>query len=355
MNMGKSCFYSNGILPRERDVILASTGIKGGHLPFRYLGVPIVPKRLSVLVDKILDRIRGFGCRHLSNGGRLTLVTSVLSNMHSFWARVFVLPKAVINRVEQLCKTYLWGDKVAGGLGIIKASHWNIAFIGKYAWWVVEKKDHLWVKWYQVKQGASWAWKRICWVKDQFLNYNGGFWSADAPEYLTKSGYNWLWKKNLQVLWYNLVWSNLNLQKHSFIMLLVMHKRLLTYDRMVKIGLGHDIICLLCAEMCESHDNLFFKCKYSAACLQLIQLRCDLTLPCTGWEKGHWHAMVMCALTYLIWWVRNICVHDRMMIRPDWVVHRLYFLVATRIKGRIPMVKRQRNSAWLKMVTDGLI
>ncbi|XP_074299049.1 uncharacterized protein LOC141630069 [Silene latifolia] len=104
-NRIKSDIYMNGVNQMVRDQILQLSGFQQGSFPFRYLGIPISYKRLSsadsnVLVDKIVKKIRGWGTKKLSYAGRLVLVRHVLSQMHSYWARIFLLPKGVIARVE---------------------------------------------------------------------------------------------------------------------------------------------------------------------------------------------------------------------------------------------------------------
>ncbi|KAK9733282.1 hypothetical protein RND81_04G057100 [Saponaria officinalis] len=275
--------------------------------------------------------------------------------------------KTVFERFYSICQ-----DKNDGGHGIIKDPHWNIASIGKYAWWVMAKKDHLWVKWVHsiylkggdwgtYQRGASWAWRRIFWVKEQFLEYNG-FLNISGTAYQTRSRYDWLWKKEQQVTWHKLVWSRLKIQKHAFICWLVMRKRLHTYDRMKRMGIGEDDMCPICADDNESHEHLFFLCNFSSSCLQLVSSSCGIMIPRSDWEawwRKSWFrsiirkkiiGMLLCSLTYLIWWARNRCVHDRVFMRPEWLVQQMRFMVAIRVQKNIPFVKRRRHETWKKNV-----
>ncbi|XP_074265804.1 uncharacterized protein LOC141588252 [Silene latifolia] len=113
MNKAKSDMYLNGVDDNLATKIVRLAGFKLGQFPFRYLGVPISSKRLSVadcnrVVDKIVARIRGWGAKHLSYAGRLVLVKAVLTQMHAYWARIFLLPKGVIHKMECICRNYLW-------------------------------------------------------------------------------------------------------------------------------------------------------------------------------------------------------------------------------------------------------
>ncbi len=60
-----------------------------GVLPVRYLGVPLISKRLSavdceVLITKISSRIDSWLVRKLSFAGRLQLMSSVLLSLQLF-------------------------------------------------------------------------------------------------------------------------------------------------------------------------------------------------------------------------------------------------------------------------------
>ncbi|XP_074264051.1 uncharacterized protein LOC141586650 [Silene latifolia] len=170
MNKSKSSLYCNGIDDQVLRDLEHITGMKRGTFPFTYLGVTFSPKRLSImdcncLVDHLVDRIRGLGSRKLSYAGRIVLIQSVLSTLHSYWARIFILLKAVISNIEGIGRSFLWHgsdpkenpaliswDNVCkpmrqGGLGLKNLHQWNIAVVGKYVWWVAKKADHLWVRW----------------------------------------------------------------------------------------------------------------------------------------------------------------------------------------------------------------
>ncbi|OIT30778.1 hypothetical protein A4A49_58251, partial [Nicotiana attenuata] len=93
------------------------TSYKRGTLPFRYLGVPILPKKLTimdceVLVDKMTVKIKSWGTRNLSYAWRVLLVNTVLMHIHTYWASIFVLPKKVIKSIIGVCICFLWDGKV---------------------------------------------------------------------------------------------------------------------------------------------------------------------------------------------------------------------------------------------------
>ncbi|XP_074292235.1 uncharacterized protein LOC141619108 [Silene latifolia] len=169
MNQGKSEIYCNGIESQTLTMLIRISGMHRGKIPFKYLGVNIYPKMLGVndcqcLIDKITTRIRGLGARKLSYAGRVVVIKAVLSTLHNYWARIFILPKTILTRIEFLWRQFLWHgiemkespslvawDQICkpikkGGLGLKHLYWWNIAAVAKYVWWIAKKTDHLWVR-----------------------------------------------------------------------------------------------------------------------------------------------------------------------------------------------------------------
>lgn len=96
------------------------SGFGRGQLPFQYLGVSISIKKMRVadcirLVEKITIRIRTWSSRSLSFAGRDQLVNSVLLSIYSYWAQIFLLPKMVIQKINDVCRFFLWRCNVVGG------------------------------------------------------------------------------------------------------------------------------------------------------------------------------------------------------------------------------------------------
>ncbi|GKB10859.1 RNA-directed DNA polymerase, eukaryota, reverse transcriptase zinc-binding domain protein [Tanacetum coccineum] len=84
-----------------------------GKLPVRYLGVPLITKKISStdckpLIDKVKNRVLDWRNKALSYSGRLQLISSVLSAMQIYWASVFLLPKNVIYETNKILKGFLW-------------------------------------------------------------------------------------------------------------------------------------------------------------------------------------------------------------------------------------------------------
>ncbi|GKC66612.1 hypothetical protein Tco_1099210 [Tanacetum coccineum] len=131
---------------------------KEGTLPTKYLGVPLITKKLGVndcksLIDKIKGRTKDWKYKYLSYAGRLMLIAAVLESISMYWASVFKLPKTVIKEINGILKKYMWsnGDsakgkaKVAwkkickprefGGLGIKDLEKWNATLLDNVYMW----------------------------------------------------------------------------------------------------------------------------------------------------------------------------------------------------------------------------
>ncbi|XP_074318577.1 uncharacterized protein LOC141655393 [Silene latifolia] len=94
--------------------------------------------------------------------------------------------------------------------------------------------------------------------------------NSDKP-YTADAGYNWIRYKTGKVPWRFVCWNSLNVPKTSFIFWAAQQNRLLTLDRVLKMGMGHDSTCFICGLEPETHPHLFYKCVYSTQCILLLQ------------------------------------------------------------------------------------
>ncbi|GKD65820.1 RNA-directed DNA polymerase, eukaryota, reverse transcriptase zinc-binding domain protein, partial [Tanacetum coccineum] len=196
---------SVNVIKKALEEFSSYSGLKAnmGKLPVRYLGVPLLTKKITAtdckpLVEKVKSRILDWRNKALSYSGRLQLIASVLSAMQIYWASVFLLPKNVIYEINKLLKGFLWcqGEmskgkakiswksicrpKEQGGLGIKNLQVWNEVLLIKQLWNVIAKKDTLWVKWVNsenlkgksiwvvtAKANSSAGWKEILSLRDK--------------------------------------------------------------------------------------------------------------------------------------------------------------------------------------------
>ncbi|XP_058726115.1 uncharacterized protein LOC131597432 [Vicia villosa] len=116
ISIPKSKVYCGGVDETICKNILEATGFGRGSLPFKYLGVPLDSKKLTInsckpLIDRMLSRINHWSAKLLSYAGRMLLVKSVMFAIANYWMQVFLLPKKVLQHIESLCKRFLWTSK----------------------------------------------------------------------------------------------------------------------------------------------------------------------------------------------------------------------------------------------------
>lgn len=115
-NVKKSTVFFSGVYKWNQDSILEVTGFMRGQLPFRYLGVPLDSKRISInecalLIDKITGRMKHWSSNLRSYASRLQLIRSVVTSIISYWLQVFPIPKKVLKHIESICRSFLWSGK----------------------------------------------------------------------------------------------------------------------------------------------------------------------------------------------------------------------------------------------------
>lgn len=112
MNSHKTELFFAG-LSQSESTALSSYGFPVGSLPIRYLGLPLMHRKLKIseyhpLIDNIMGKFRGWAVKMLSFAGRLVLISTVISGTVNFWISTFMLPKGCIKRIKSLCSRFLW-------------------------------------------------------------------------------------------------------------------------------------------------------------------------------------------------------------------------------------------------------
>ncbi|KAL0292135.1 UNVERIFIED_CONTAM: Transposon TX1 uncharacterized protein [Sesamum radiatum] len=169
---------ANGV----RTSLLETLGFQEGRLPLRYLGLPLIASRLTMLdcqplLQKIDARIRGWDGVGLSFAGRVQLIKSVLLAFEVYWAMAFLLPKGVIKEIVKRIRTFLWKGnsssgypKVAwesvckpieeGGQGMRDILALNRALMSRHLWSIIKhEKESIWVEWithYRLRDASIW-------------------------------------------------------------------------------------------------------------------------------------------------------------------------------------------------------
>ncbi|XP_016699868.1 uncharacterized protein [Gossypium hirsutum] len=151
---------------------------------------------------------------------RLQLIKAVLFSIQAYWCMRFLLPKAVLKKVSQICVRFFWEVGTAATEYILKGrSFWDIS----------------------PNSVSSWNWRRMLKLKEVAACNVHNF-----PVDIVK-----LWEdirvKGRKVSWHRLLWFPLHIPKHSIIAWMAILNRLPTRDSLVSMGLTVDAGCLLCS------------------------------------------------------------------------------------------------------------
>ncbi|WZY76441.1 hypothetical protein YC2023_022825 [Brassica napus] len=171
INHNKSELFTAGLSQLE-TITSMSYGFPIGTLPIRYLGLPLMHRKLRIseyspLLDKIAASFNAWSARHLSFAGRLVLIKSVISGTVVFWITTFILPKGCIKKIESLCSKFLWSGQIEGpaftkiswatcclpkqegGLGLRRYETWNKTLCLRLIWLLFAEGGSLWVAWHK--------------------------------------------------------------------------------------------------------------------------------------------------------------------------------------------------------------
>ncbi|GJT79954.1 RNA-directed DNA polymerase, eukaryota, reverse transcriptase zinc-binding domain protein [Tanacetum coccineum] len=237
--------------------------VKIGKLPVKYLGVPLITKRLSLSDSK-------------------QMVDKVKAKM--FWASVFLIPKTTINDIEEVFKDFLWcqGELTRG-----KA---------KVAW----KKDD---------NGP------LCNIISKEIINDAGLYNESTMDDLIRDEDTALWKTkcdkkvkfSTKSVWEDFREDDNEAQWNKLVW--IMKWKNDTNKR-----------CSLCKKCSDLHDHLFFQCQFSKNIWNDFQLKEALKDRPTNWKEtvstlATWFTnnsivsvvgkLVFGAMVYYIWQERN--------------------------------------------------
>ncbi|XP_020272207.1 uncharacterized protein LOC109847386 [Asparagus officinalis] len=201
-NPNKCSTYMSDIDDNLKLHICSLLNFSEGVLPVRYLGMPLISKRLSYLdcsplINKVFDQFQSWQKKKtLSYAGRLQLIKIVILGIQIFWTSNYVLLVKVLEKIDSLCSDFLWNHKIhllswvticqskeRGGLGVLCAKARNYVAAMKLLWMIHLKKDLSWIKWVhgiylrqfniwqvQIRVNDSWMWKQLLKVRDMMID-----------------------------------------------------------------------------------------------------------------------------------------------------------------------------------------
>ncbi|KAL9292824.1 putative RNA-directed DNA polymerase [Arabidopsis thaliana] len=181
VNKDKTNLYLAGT-DEVKALAISHYGFPISTLPIRYLGLPLMSRKLKIseyepLMDKLVKRFRSWAVKSLSFAGRVQLIASVITGLVNFWTSTFVLPLGCVKKIESLCSRFLWsgsidaskGAKTAwsgvclpkneGGVGLRRFTPWNKILYLRFIWLLFADNDGLWANWHKshhIKNKSFW-------------------------------------------------------------------------------------------------------------------------------------------------------------------------------------------------------
>ncbi|XP_074266672.1 uncharacterized protein LOC141589952 [Silene latifolia] len=304
------------------------------------------------------------------DGGQGICLMLADSPWNFLWAGKSDYGKALAVSWDTCC-----APKLEGGLGLRVAKDWNREILGKYAWWLASKKDHLWVRWvnhvymkgeewtdYSPPSNCSWSWRKISQTMILFSQaYTNHKWLNLNMDYTVKSGYEWLRQSKSKVPWSHLCWNRLNIPKTAFIFWAAQHLRLLTTDRLNRMGTLVDLMCDICRARNEDHQHLFYDCAYSTECCRLLPQRLNINFPMN--DLVRWYFSARCPklhrkiigachvyFVYFIWRVRHEARLKLYVRKPEHVIQHIITDVKARFYRLNVSTLKPADRGWLDNV-----
>jgi len=168
INISKSrAFFSAGAPQAKINKLTTLIVIRSTTSQDKYLGFPILKGRarrsdFHFIIEKMQSRLASWKSKLLNKAGRLTLASSVLSSIPSYYTRIAWLPQNICDIIDQTTRNFIWRDannegihlvgwkkiarpKYQGGLGIRSARETNICLLGKLVWDMLQSSNKLWV------------------------------------------------------------------------------------------------------------------------------------------------------------------------------------------------------------------
>ncbi|KAE8689834.1 Cysteine-rich receptor-like protein kinase 8 [Hibiscus syriacus] len=267
LNSSKNELFAAGIPSRTLEELKLITGFKIGTLPVRYLGIPLVTRKLTAkdcepLLGKIRQCLQHWSSRNLSYAGRLELIRYVLFSVCNFWCRQLMLPASILKTVDQLCSRFFWkgADTLAAGA---RVSWESICLLKSEG----------------VGSNVSWSFRRILKLRSI------AFPIVSAAPQPIREDWDKIRIQRMKVCWHKLIWYPLNIPKHNLISWMALLNRLPTRDRLQKLGLCSDSTCVNCYQDQESRDHLFSQCPFAVGLWKAVLQLNDMTFIPLTWEN----------------------------------------------------------------------
>jgi hypothetical protein len=163
INFHKSELFCFGQAKKYNDQYSNIFGCKLGSFPVKYLGIPMHFRKLGnkdwkIIEQRIKKKLSSWKGKHMSVGGRLVLINSVLSSLAMFMISFFEIPKGVLQKIDYYRSRFFWqGDdhkkkyrltrwdiicqpKDQGGLGVHDLEIQNKCLLSKWLFKLINEQ-----------------------------------------------------------------------------------------------------------------------------------------------------------------------------------------------------------------------
>nr|GEV11220.1 hypothetical protein [Tanacetum cinerariifolium] len=249
-NMDKSVVFFGSVKEAMKIKIIESMHFKVGKLPVKYLGIPLLAKKLIFLWNHGSEK-----------KGRSKVAWKVVCS-----------------------------PKCERGLALKQLGDWNEVLLCKLIWKIVGKKEDLWTHIIHIvgngRNVSMWnnSWNEMgrfvtnkdiydarmdenCSVAEMIMN-NEWTWPKNwknngvLVDFLIKEAWRDLKCVQPTVPWWEVIWFSHCNPICAFILWMAIKGKLATQDKMMKWN-NEQLWCPLCKKCNDSHEHLFFKCDFS--------------------------------------------------------------------------------------------
>jgi hypothetical protein len=167
VNFGKSSLIGVNVSADFMNMACTFLNCRRGAVPFYYLGLPVGanPRSLTTwnpLLVKLEKRLKCWGNKYISLGGRVVLLNSVLNAIPIFYLSFFKMSARVWRKVVRIQREFLWGgvhghnkinwirwdmvcqEKCNGGLGVRDMRVTNLSLLAKWKWRLLQNDGSMW-------------------------------------------------------------------------------------------------------------------------------------------------------------------------------------------------------------------
>ncbi|GAU45905.1 hypothetical protein TSUD_280460 [Trifolium subterraneum] len=147
--------------------LIVAEGLAGLMKRTVEIGIPdgANPRRRETwkpVVEAMNKRLNTWNNRHLSFGGRLTLINSVFTSLPLYFFSFFKVPRCILKQLVKIQRSFLWGGgrenrkicrvkwdqiclpKEQGGLRVNNLDFFNVALLNKWKWRFLNDNDAIW-------------------------------------------------------------------------------------------------------------------------------------------------------------------------------------------------------------------